>query len=52
MNVSDLVSFLKDRVSLCEDFSNERLVEVAFGGVLKSFDPGETVIRYGDDARN
>jgi len=50
MNVSDLVSFLRERVSLCEDFSNERLVELAFGGVMKSFEPGEAVARCGDDA--
>ena len=50
MAVSDLVVFLRERVSLCRGFSDERLAELADGGEVVSVKPAEAVVRCGDDA--
>jgi acetate kinase len=44
---SDIVSFLKSRVSLFAGFSEERLAKLVAGSRVVSFEPNEAVIEYG-----
>ena len=46
---SDIVSFLKSRVSLFAGFSEDRLAKLVDGSRVVSFEPNEAVIEYGSE---
>jgi acetate kinase len=51
MNAADVPSFLKEKVGLFRDFSDERLAELADGGRIVSVEASEAIAHCGDDAR-
>ena len=45
-----LIAFLKQRVSLCKHFSDERLEQLVKESRVASYEPNEAVVEFGEDA--
>jgi acetate kinase len=50
MNTADIVTFLKDKVGLFQEFSGERLQALAGGSLVASFETNQAVMHQGAEA--
>lgn len=50
MSTSQLVEFLRQRVGLCSHFADDRLDQLARESRVVSYEPNESVVKFGDDA--